>query len=416
MKVLHLFCRQTGTRPIHVTIPKRYVYFWEVSHFLSKQKGIDLESIDCLDLNYSIFNLTKKIAIEKPKVVIVLIRIENIYQTLSLISHIKVLDPEIRIIAYGDIVNYVPNFFESNKYIDALVESGDWELSLLSYLKYLKSKKSKLEGVYVRSLKKRFAGRYFAKNEWCFPDISKVPESFYTSLNEGKRQIAISVGKGCPYNCKFCLSVCTFGVKDRRKSPKEIIDFIDKNKKKFDSFKLFVPSFNVDNKWVEKFCLELIKRNLKISWCTSSRIDLMDDERIIKLMSQSGCYKVSVGIETINNSSKFLKKEFPKDQIIRVASYFSKYKMMLKGLVMLGVPYQTKQDIFESLILLKENNIKIRPTSYSPLSELKKGKLSLERIQKYDKFTYYKYGVKGITRSQYFNLLVDSDNFLEILK
>lgn len=56
MKVLHLFCRQTGTRPIHVTIPKRYVYFWEVSSFLSKQKGIDLESIDCLDLNYSIFN------------------------------------------------------------------------------------------------------------------------------------------------------------------------------------------------------------------------------------------------------------------------------------------------------------------------------------------------------------------------
>ncbi len=352
MKVFHLFARQTGTRPIHVTIPKRYVYFWEISAYLSARKGINIESIDCIDQNYSIFDLSKNIIKSNPQVLILLVRIENIYQTINFSKFIKTIKNDLKIIIYGDIVNLLPNFFKKIPFFDALVVEGDWELSLLSYIKYLKNNnKNILLGVYVKKLKKFFPGKTLG-NKWSFSDIKKTPHDFYNCLN-GKKQISLTISRGCPYNCSFCLSVCTFGNKDRRKSVDDIINFIDKNKFFFDSFKLFAPTFNINKKWVEEFCNKIINNKIKTSWCSTSRIDLLDDEKIIKLMKNAGCYKVSVGLETINKSSKFLNKEFSKDQIIRVARFFNKNKIVLKGLIMLGVPGQDKYDILEMFRLMR---------------------------------------------------------------
>lgn len=414
MKILHLFCRQTGTRPIHVTIPKRYVYFWEISSFLSKQKKYHIESIDCLDPQNSIFNLTKKIIATKPDMLVCLIRIENVFQTIKFANFIKTINPKLSIIVYGDIVNKIPVFFRSIDSFDATVESGDWELSLLSYIRHLENKKNKIKGVYTKHSEKVETGEYL-DNDWSFVDIKKMPYNFYGSLDR-KRQMTLTVARGCPYNCKYCLSVCTFGYKDRRKKVDDVIRFLKKNKKNCDSFKLFAPTFNADSAWVEEFCNKVIKRKIKISWCATSRIDLLDDENLIKLMKQSGCYKISVGLETINKSSRYLNKEFSKDQIIKVARLFKKYRIVLKGLVMIGVPHQTKNDIIELFDLMKKNNITIRPTSYSPLNELNKDKLSVDELQRYDKFTFYKYGIKGATKSQYFQLLVDPENYKKILR
>jgi len=416
MKVLHLFARQTGTRPIHVTIPKRYVYFWEISTYLSARKWIDVKSIDCIDQNYSIFDLSKNIIEDNPQVLIFLVRSENIYQTISFSKFIKTIRSNLKIIVYGDIVNLLPDFFKKISFFDALVVKGDWELSLLSYIQYLKNKNEKiLSGVYVKDLKKDFPGKMLG-NKWSLPDVKNVPYDFYNRLNGGK-QISLTISRGCPYNCSFCLSVCTFGNKDRRKSADDIVKFIVENNKVFDSFKLFSPSFNVDKKWVKEFCNKIINNKIKTSWCATSRIDLLDDERIVKLMKDAGCYKISVGLETINKSSKFLNKEFSKDQIVRVAGFFNKNNITLKGLIMLGVPGQNKNDILEMFRLMRDNNIKIRPTSYSPLNELKRKKgLTVEDIQRYDKFTFYEYGIKGVSKKQYFELVVNPNNFEEILK
>jgi len=350
---------------------------------------------------------------EKHEVLIMLVRIENIYQALKFANFIKSINHNIKIIVYGDIVNLIPNFFKKSDCLDAIVVSGDWEISLCSYIKYLQNKNIIPFGTYIKRLNREFPGKYLG-NKWLFPNTSKVPNDFYNKLNN-KKQISLTIARGCPFNCKYCLSVCTFGIRERRKKVDDVLEFIGNNLKKFDSFKLFAPTFNLDNNWVIDFCNKIIKRKMKFSWCATSRIDLLDNEQLVDLMARAGCYKVSVGLETINKSSKYLNKEFSRDQIRRVSGYFSKNKISLKGLIMLGVPHQTKKDILELMRFMKANGIKIRPTSYSPMDELKeKRNLTIEEIQKYDKFTYYKYGVRGITKNQYYKLMVDPENFESI--
>lgn len=413
MKVLHLFPKQTGTRPIHVTIPKRYAYFWEIGSFLSEHE--DVISIDSIDPRYSIYDLSKKVSLENFEVLIILVRIENIYQTINFSKFIKSIKKNIKIIVYGDIVNHIPDFFKSVDSIDALVTSGDWELSLLSYINFVKDGRKKLKGVYDKKSKKELPGLSLG-NKWNFPNLDYIPYNLYNKLN-GKKELTLTISRGCPYDCRFCMSTITFGNKDRRKDIKEILNYIKRNNKKFESFKLFSPTFNLDNDWVVDFCNEIIERKLKIKWSSTSRIDLLDNKEVVKLMAKAGCYKISVGIESINKSAKYLNKEFHKEQIKRVARYFRSNGMILKGLVMLGVKNQTKADIIELFRLMKDNKVKIRPTSYSPMEELvKKIKPTNEEIQQYDKFTFYKSGIKGISKEIYYNLIFDPENFEKYLK
>lgn len=415
MKILHIYPKQTGTRPIHVTIPKRYTYFWEIACFLASQKNITIRSIDSIDHQYSIYDLNKIILKNNYSIIILLVRVENISQTIKFAEFLKNIDNDKKIIIYGDVVNLIPNFFKKFDCFDAIVVDGDWELSLLNYIKYVKNSNIQPSGVYIKKENREFKGE-FLTNNWKFTDIKSAPIELYNNLNK-KKQLTITTARGCPFNCRYCLSSCTFGVRERKKNILEICDFIEKNKNNFESFKFFAPTFNTDNSWVLSLCKEIIKRKIKTKWCATSRIDLLDDENLISMMAKSGCYKISVGIETINKSSIYINKQFQKKQIVRVAKYFNKHKVILKGLVMLGVPYQNKDDIAELFYLMKENNIIIRPTSYSPLDEIKNiEKLDVTDIQKMDKFTFYKYGIKGLTKKQYFQLIVDHDNFENILK
>ena len=56
--------------------------------------------------------------------------------------------------------------------------------------------------------------------------------------------------------------------------------------------------------------------------------------------------------------------------------------------------------------LMKELQIRIRPTSYSPLESLVlKPHLTAQEITRYDKFTFYDGGIQGVSASDYFRLI-----------
>ncbi len=315
MKIFHIFPKQTGTRPVHVTIPKRYVYFWEIDHYLSKKHQVI--SIDCIDPEISIFDICKLALKEAPDVFVFLARIENVRQVFKMASFLKKVMPTAKTVVYGDIVCLIPQLFKKGDCFDAVVVSGDWEVSIDEYTQYIAEGLQNPSGIFIRETGEEFPGGYLG-TDWLFPDTQNKSIDLYNSLN-GTKQISITVSRGCPFNCRFCLSVKTFGISERRKSVVDVVQFMKENKDRFESFKLFAPTFTLNSLWVKHFSQKLINEKVGVSWTATSRIDCLDDEEMIRLMAESGCYKISVGIETINRSSEFLKKKFSKEQIERVA-------------------------------------------------------------------------------------------------
>jgi len=413
MKILHLYPKQIEKRPSHVTVPKRFVYFWEINAFLSRYYIIN--PIDAIDCSITTHSLAKNLLNNHYKIVIILARIDNLRESLRIAEFFKKIYSSVRILFYGDLVNLIPDFFEQSDYIDAIVTTGDWEDSILSYIRYIE-KKEKPRGVFIKELNKEFKGIWI-KNKWCFTDIKKAPLDLYNKLNN-KKQITLTVSRGCPYNCKFCLATKTFGNTDRRKSIKEIIDYCERNKAIFNSFKFFSPNFTLNKKWAKQLCKTLISKKINIKWASTTRIELLDDEELVNLMAESGCYKMAVGIEVPGEGAKSIAREnTTKFSLIkRVAKLFNKTSISLKALVMLGVPGQTAQQVKKLFTFLKENNIKIRPTSYSPLDKLTESEnITLEDIERMDKLTYYKYGIKEVSEEQYFKLIFFPEIYKEIL-
>jgi len=413
-KIFHLYPKQIEKRPSHVSVPKRFVYFWEISNYLSQH--CEVNSVDAVDPLITTYGLAEELLKNKYDIAVILVRVDNVRESIRISKFFKEISPEIKILFYGDIVNLIPKFFKKYNFIDALVVNGDWEDSILSYVHYVKMGK-KPRGLFIKELNKTYKGRRIGNN-WCFTDTKKAPINLYNKLN-GKKQLSLSVSRGCPFACKFCLATETFGEKDRRKSIQEILNYCESNKNVFESFKFFSPNFTLNKKWVKRLCKGLIKKKINIKWASTTRIEMLDDEELINLMAESGCYKIAVGIEIPGRGAKFLKREIAakRSLIKRVAKLFNKTAISLKALVMLGVPGQTARQVKEMFTFLEENNIKIRPTSYSPLGELAQLKnIAIEKIENMDKLTYYKYGIKGVSKKDYFRLILSPESYKDILK
>ena len=261
--------------------------------------------MDCIDPKISHAEILEEVATQSYDLICFLMRIETVNSMLKLVPLIRKVTPNTKLLAYGDapcmFINYIKENFSD---LDAIVEGGDWEVSICNYVKYIESHENidipaitiKVNGKWKDA--KKCNGENFT--DWSFPDLENriCNSDLYRELKEN--EVTISVSRGCPYNCKFCLAVKTFDKADRRKNPKQIVDFMEKYKDKVSRYKLFSPTFTYDEKWVNELCNMIIDRGLKVEWVVTSRPDRLQNKELLKLMSKAGCKRIAVGIETLD--------------------------------------------------------------------------------------------------------------------
>lgn len=183
-------------------------------------------------------------------------------------------------------------------------------------------------------------------------DIDSIPFPAYDLFNmSGYPQHRITTSRGCPFNCVFCNSHSIWTNKWRKHSTKYLIEeikiLISKYKRKTIVFN--DDSFNIDAKRVMNFCNELIIQKLNIIWSTSVRVDLITPEIAAKI-KQSGCYNVSIGIESANN--EVLKKINKKTTIERISDGINILRdagIDVMGQFMIGNPGDNLDTVKESI-------------------------------------------------------------------
>ena len=152
----------------------------------------------------------------------------------------------------------------------------------------------------------------------------------------------------------------------------------------------------------------------KIKWSCTTRPDLLKNEELIKMMSKSGCYKIAIGIESVENEDlKSINKRYDNKIIVEGIKLLQKYDIEYKALVMFGLPNQTKESIKYTLDFLNKYNANIRPTAYTPYYEMNHN-MNEEQISKYDKRTYYE-GIPNLSYRDFLKLIYDTENYKKIL-
>jgi radical SAM superfamily enzyme YgiQ (UPF0313 family) len=135
-------------------------------------------------------------------------------------------------------------------------------------------------------------------------DLSDSPIPRYDLLDkENYNRITVQTSRGCPHDCEFCAGSKLFGDGFRQKPIDLIVKEIEKIKEKWTNPFIEFADDNtfVDKKWSKEFLKALIP--LKIKWFTETDISIADDEELLKLMYQSGCYQLLIGLESTSKDS-----------------------------------------------------------------------------------------------------------------
>ena len=116
-RILLVFLESTSTMFMHTKVPKRWAYFAEIASFL-KSKGFDVKTMDCLNPAISHGEVFSEVASHDYDVIVLIARRETVRSIYGSAHVLKDISPRTKIVVYGDMVNYVPNFFKKIRGVD----------------------------------------------------------------------------------------------------------------------------------------------------------------------------------------------------------------------------------------------------------------------------------------------------------
>jgi len=329
-----------------------------------EKNGYHVKIIDNFLEKLNQINLSKKILNYNPDIVGISIGCINFYEGLRIAKLVKTISNAFVVIG-GPHATIRANIFIKYPEIDAVV-IGEGEYTLLEIIERLQKGQS-LEGckgcyykengkIIYNPLRKRIENL----DELPFPARHLVKYRNYPrtySFGDLKPPVdTISTSRGCPFNCAFCSSRFIWGNIYRYRSSKNIVDEIELlvNNYRTKSIYFREDNFTLNRKRVIEICDELIKRNIKIEWECSSRVDLVDKD-LLKKMHEAGCKFIWYGIESGSpRTLERIQKGITVEKSRRAVKITRENGIKVGGSFMIGIPGETKDDILMTYHFIKE--------------------------------------------------------------
>jgi len=176
----------------------------------------------------------------------------------------------------------------------------------------------------------------------------------------------VEFSRGCPHKCSYCANEKLQelykgkGKYFRRKSIEHIIEELEylKSAHNLEIVKFWDEEFLLlSEKELEKLSSGYKKINLPFLIC--ARLDSVT-ERKARLLKEMGCVNVSVGIESGSEALRknVLNRHMSNDQIKRGIAILNKYNIRTSTLNMIGIPFETRKNVFETIELNRTTKAK----------------------------------------------------------
>jgi radical SAM superfamily enzyme YgiQ (UPF0313 family) len=167
----------------------------------------------------------------------------------------------------------------------------------------------------------------------------------YILPHNGHPFTLLNIARGCPYPCIFCIANVYYGKKSRLHSVDYVINEIETciTQHGIKDFLFWEEVFTLHKNFGTELCNEIIKKDLNISWATTTRADLVDEKILIK-MKEAGCELLGLGIESC--SQEILdnaQKQETVEQIKAAVDLCKKVGMPTMGHFIFGLPGETEQ-------------------------------------------------------------------------
>ncbi|MFZ1702970.1 MAG: radical SAM protein [Saprospiraceae bacterium] len=106
---------------------------------------------------------------------------------------------------------------------------------------------------------------------------------------------------------------------------------------------------------MKDLAIELIQRNITISWWTNIRFEKSFTKDLCRLLSASGCIAVTGGLEVASDRLLAkMKKGVTVAQVAQVARHFTDTNILVHAYLMYGFPTQTSQETVDSMEVVRQ--------------------------------------------------------------
>ena len=139
-----------------------------------------------------------------------------------------------------------------------------------------------------------------------FPAWDLLPLREYRLPLVTKPYLLVETSRGCPYSCDFCVVPYFNGHKFRERPAGRIVDDIERGYRQLgiEYFYLWGDTVTLNAKSFSQFCDELIARRLKVKWFANARADNLQDPAFVARLKESGCWMLSMGVESASDDTR----------------------------------------------------------------------------------------------------------------
>ncbi len=164
----------------------------------------------------------------------------------------------------------------------------------------------------------------------------------------------VVTSRGCPGRCSFCLKHVTYRDAVRLRSPEHIVEeLLLLRRLGARHVYMQADSFTVCRDQVADLCRLMIAEGVRLSWSCSARVDLVD-ERLLALMGQAGCQRITWAIESGNDVLLWrIGRGTRADEVPRAVAWASAAGIRSWGSFILGLPGETEETIQQTIALSK---------------------------------------------------------------
>ena len=298
----------------------------------------------------------------------------NVYlEALSILKTIKLIDEKIITVIGGAHATVYSSNIIVEKAID-FVFKGEAEYSFSKFINTIDGKNkdfSKIPGLVYLSSKGNIIQNEMYREKYL--NTIKIPD--YTAINlkeyirRGYRfntihklNAPVWVTRGCPYACSFCSASLLNGRLVRKHSVDYMIKWIKDlyYKRGIKHISIIDDNFTFDIDYAKSFCKRVIGMNLKgLTFGTPNgiRIERIDPE-LLKLMKKAKWENIVVAPESGSiKTLKKMKKNISPDVVLKKIKEIKQVGFKIHGFFMMGYPGETKEDIKQTLRLLRSTKL-----------------------------------------------------------